>query len=344
MARVTFSFRNRFVISDPLNGPSNNDRDTISLYYGGIYGGSVNLSAPEDGKSFNHARELRLRGDAFETLEEATEAGKLWRDRLTIAFAHYEKGIDIGLDDTPDVAEWGFAHPYFVYEPEKYHRDTPKLTVFATADEPTFSGFAMEGVVAHPIETFVRGPLKWVTERDGRLNARTALAYRLFHASYFESNPETIYILLFTGIEALIPEKYRKADFIAVLEELRQALDVMDGVDETARESIDNLLEYKENESIRFRGRTWVRDTLGSDRFYELTPEEYFLAAYATRNKIAHGNVDRPTPRKLRSEIPELRRFLLALLDMTVFGELMPGLLEYGQDGTVRLSGTSDAS
>ena len=34
------------------------------------------------------------------------------------------------------------------------------------------------------------------------LTPNSSLAYKLFHASHFESNPEASYILLFTGVEA----------------------------------------------------------------------------------------------------------------------------------------------
>jgi hypothetical protein len=335
MTLMTFSFRNRFIVSQPLNGPPD-DRSAISLYYGGAFGGLVQILGPQDGKSFNHARELRLRGDDYETLEKATNAGKLWRDRLTVAFAHYDNGIEIGLDAEPTLPEWGFSQPYFVYEPKADHRDSPKLTAFQTTDEPIFSGVAMQGVVARPIETLILGPLNWVSQRlNDQLDPKTALAYKLFHASHFESNPETAYILLFTGIEALIPEQYKTHAYMAVLEDLRQTLDEMDGIEESVRDSIDKLLAYKENESIRFRGRKWVLSTLGDETYAGETPETYFLASYDTRNKIAHGNVGRPNPSHLRQSIPELRRFLLALLDITIFGELMPTVMEYCLDGSI---------
>jgi hypothetical protein len=68
---------------------------------------------------------------------------------------------------------------------------------------------------------------------------------------------------------------------------------------------------------------------LGDDTFDDKSPEEYFLDAYDTRNSLAHGNVDRPPAETLNEQVPELRRYLLALLDMDVFGKLMPGLMGF---------------
>jgi hypothetical protein len=153
--------------------------------------------------------ELRLRGSGYATREDAIRAGKLWRDRLTIAFAHYEKGIDIGSDETPDAAEWTVGQPYFIYQLGRVMRDSPKLSVFPTDREPSWGGVFAEGFVAQSIKHFVDRHLAWVEERECGLDAQQQLAYKFVHASFFEANPESIYILLFTGVEALIPERFR---------------------------------------------------------------------------------------------------------------------------------------
>jgi hypothetical protein len=87
----------------------------------------------------------------------------------------------------------------------------------------------------------------------------------------------------------------------------------MSDLDESVKDSVDKLLGYKENESIRYRGRNWVQ-VLGDELFDGKSPEKYFLDAYVTRNNLAHGNVGRPTAESLKEQIPELRRYLLALL------------------------------
>jgi Apea-like HEPN len=320
-----FSFRNRLIISSPLAAPDDRSRFVVP---GDSDGELVEILGPQGDEKIQDAMELRLRGSGYDAPEDAIDAGKLWRDRLTVAFAHYEKGIEIGSSEAPEVPEWSGGQPYFIYQLGRVMRDAPKLTVFPTNQEPNWGGFFAEGVVAHGIERFIDGHLAWVRERECRLNAQQQLAYKLFHASLFESNPEARYILLFTGIEALIPERFRAEPYINALEQLRSYLATLDDVERSIKDSIRGFLSYKDNESIRYRGRNWVQ-FLAGDTFGDKTPEEYFLHAYEARNSLAHGNVGRPTAESLNQQIPELRRYLLALLDMDMFGELMPGLMDF---------------
>ncbi len=294
----------------------------------------MELLGPNAEDPIDHALELRLRGSGFVSREAAIDAGKLWRDRVTVAFAHYEKGIEIGLDVSTDEPSWGYGQPYFIFQRGRVNRDTPQLTVFPTNNEPPSSVAGGEGVVAHPVQTFINGPLGWVKRRDCHLRDQQRLAYKLFHATHFDSNPESKYILLFTGIEALIPKRFRVEPIRKMLRQLRTYLETLNDTQESPKESVRRLLTYKENESIRYRGRNWVQ-LLDDCTFDAMTAEDYFLRAYDTRNSLAHGNVDRPTPESLNTQIPELRRYLLALLDMDVFGELMPGLMAYNQDGSI---------
>ena len=319
-----FSFRNRLIISGPLAAPDNNNRYMLSSDTDSEV---VELLGPQGEERIAHAMELRLRGRGYDTREDAIAAGKLWRDRLTVAFAHYEKGIEIGSDETPDDSHYSFGQPYFIYQLGRRQRDTPKLVVFPSDNEPAWGGAAAEGVVAHGIETFINGHVAWVKEHECRLNAQQQLAYKLFHASHFESNPEASYILLFTGVEALIPDDFRPDEFVKTLARLQSILAGMSDISKATRDDAHKHIQYRKHESIRSRGRNWVQ-RLGDDTFDGKTPEEYFLHAYETRNRVAHPNVDRPTADSLNEQIPELRRYLLALLDMAVFGELMPGLIE----------------
>jgi hypothetical protein len=59
----------------------------------------------------------------------------------------------------------------------------------------------------------------------------------------------------------------------------------------------------------------------------------YTLTRLAT---VLRGNIDRPTPKCVINQIPELRHYLLALLDIDVFGEFMPEVLGFNLDGSIR--------
>lgn len=196
--------------------------------------------------------------------------------------------------------------------------------MFQTDNEPQWGGFSADYYSSYAIEGLIRSPLAWVKQRTGwQLADKQQLAYKFVHGSFFEANAESTYILLFAGVEALIPKAFRVKVLKDTLKHLREYLAGMDDVDPSIKDSVGKLLEYKENESIRYRGRTWVQ-LLGNETFDGKTPEQYFLDAYNTRNKLAHANINRPTPDQLEADIPELRRYLLALLDTEVFGQIMP--------------------
>ena len=323
---MTHSFRNRIIVSQPLTGPPD-DPSRCVLSDSEL----VEILGPQDDKTITKAMELRLRGSGYPSRKAAIEAGKLWRDRLTIAFAHYDRGIEIGSDETPDIPHSSPGRTYFVSGKDKIMRDSPKLVVFRPDNEPDSGDWQIKfGGPPYAIEGLINNPLAWVKQRTVRtgwkLNDKQQLAYKFIHGSFFEANVESVYILLFTGVEALIPERFRVDSYIKALEGLRSNLAATE-LDESVKDSVDKLLEYKENESIRYRGRNFVK-ILGDKLFADKTPEKYFLEAYDTRNKLVHANINRPTAESLQKQIPELRRYLLALLDMTVFGEFMPLLVK----------------
>jgi hypothetical protein len=315
-----FSFRNRMILSAEVASPYDINRVVLSDDGEEL----VEVLGPQGDENLWNAMELRLRGTGYPTRGAAISAGRLWRDRLTIAFAHVDRGIELGPDDTPDLPHYSYGRPHFVGHKGRKMRDAPKLVVFPSDNEPDWGSFYADFDHPYAIEGIINTQLAWLAQNtDWELTDKQKLAYKFVHGSLFESNAESVYILLFTGVEALIPKGFRAQHIIDALERLRFSLATMTDLDESAKDSLDNLLEYKENESIRYRGRNFVK-ILGDDLFDGKTPDKYFRDAYETRNKLAHANIARPSVDSLKEQIPELRRFLLALLDMTVFGELMP--------------------
>jgi hypothetical protein len=156
------------------------------------------------------------------------------------------------------------------------------------------------------------------------LDRQQQLAYSLFHASYFEDNEETRHILLVTAIEAMLPPKRKLPDnIVGVLDKLMARLDEIDPRVDNIRERLARILEESKFEGIARRGRSLV-GVLGTERFSGEKPKDYFQRMYDWRGFLVHGNLDRPTYVELETELRELRRFVLALLDQMVFGERMP--------------------
>ena len=173
----------------------------------------------------------------------------------------------------------------------------------------------MQGI--HGLVTYT---IPWITSRNYEITPQHLLAYGLVHAAYFDDNPETIFILLVTAIEALLPPREEAPRDIAdVIDALKQRLDEITDIDDGLRRDVAEALEDDKFDPIGRRGRQLVT-RLGTERFAGQKPKDYFNGRYKVRSDLVHGSVDRLTEDQLSKEVPELRRFVLALLGVPVCG------------------------
>ncbi|WP_396913199.1 hypothetical protein [Mycolicibacterium sp.] len=332
---MTYWFYNRLVLSGAVSagllGDPNPDTglvDDVSSVVLADDGpnGIVELSGPADGKPLQAAMELRLIGRDFPTFESAYEAGCRWRNHLTIAFAHYLVGIKIGsADDPTEPLEPGYGSPYYQVPAPRVLRDEPGLFVAGTGKQFGRMGSWAEGYVMQGVHGLVTYTIPWITSRHYELSPQRLLAYSLVHATYFDDNPETTFILLVTAIEALLPPREDNPKEVAgILAALQTALAAME-VEENLRKSIAGVLEDKKYDTIVSRGKRLVA-CLGTERFGGQKPKDYFYDRYDERSRLVHPGSVRLTQAELRERLPELRRFVLALLGVQVFGERMPEL------------------
>ena len=219
-------------------------------------------------------------------------------------------------DERAVIPEYGFGPPYFFRPPDQRMRDVPKLLIFQTDQEPQWSGLAADVQRLLLLDGFVTGPIAWVAEHPYSLDRQQQLAYSLFHASYFENNEETRHILLVTAIEAMLPPKGQlPSSIVGVIDTLKARLEELDDpLNDNTRDRVAKLLEDSKFEGIARRGRRLV-GILGTERFSDDKPKDYFMRMYDWRSALVHGNLDRPTYVELDAELRELRRFVLALLD-----------------------------
>ncbi|BBX23125.1 hypothetical protein MTER_25360 [Mycolicibacter terrae] len=287
--------------------------------------GVVELLGPSEGESIYDAIELVLNGRNFSTFDAALAAARLWRNHVTVAFAHYLVGIKIGSDSDPTEKQTsGFGSAYYP-NPERRVREEPGLFV---CEDGRSGGLTVQMLadarVLQGLDGLVNYAMRWITQRSYQITDQQSLAYALVHASYFEDNPETSYILLATVIEALLPPRDEcPRDIAGVIDTLKETLDGMSDIDEELRQDVAEALEDDKFDPIGRRGRQLV-GCLGTERFADKKPKDYFMHCYDIRSKLVHGNVERLTAAELTSELRDLRRFVLALLGVQVFGERMP--------------------
>jgi hypothetical protein len=331
---MTYWFHNRLVLSGAVSAgllgepnPATNlvdDLPSVVLADNGA-NGVVELCGPSEGQPLHAALELRLVGRDFPTFDAAYEAGCMWRNHLMIAFAHYLVGIKIGSADDPTSLEPGYGTPYYQTPAPRVLRDDPGLFVAETGKQFGRAGSWAEGYVMQGLHGLVNYTIPWITSRQYDLSSQQLLAYSLVHATYFDDNPETTFILLVTAIEALLPPREDNPNEVAeTLAALQETLAGME-VDDDLRKSVAGVLEDKKYDTIVSRGKRLVA-CLGTERFGGQKPKDYFYDRYDERSRLVHPGPVRLTETELRERVPELRRFVLALLGVLVFGERMPEL------------------
>lgn len=97
----------------------------------------------------------------------------------------------------------------------------------------------------------------------------------------------------------------------------------MSDIDDDLRQAVAEALEDDKFDPIGRRGWQLV-SSLGTERFAGQKPRDYFYDCYEVRSKLVHPGRQRASEAELRDRLLELRRFVLALLGVQVFGERMP--------------------
>jgi hypothetical protein len=303
---VTFSMMNRIVLGDKKLGA---DYDQILLAEEGQKRVGIIIDRRN---GLGHAEWLRLEGGGFETAEEARDAGMLWRNLLSVSFA--KAGIAADFDPWPlpsrnsdDMAEIP---------------DAPGLVVYPV--KPGLAGRVLtwaelEG--SKPLDLFIENDLQPVRALiPTGLDRRLELAYSLVHLAMVNTNADTEYILWVTAVEALISDdKPDRADeeVVEYLKQLAQQVhDDKAKFNRKIRQRVEGILKFSTQETITEMGKSLARNLSG--QYDGKTAEGFFVECYEGRSNLVHGNIQegkRPSPREIRRVLPELKRFVLELLD-----------------------------
>ena len=274
----------------------------------------VALATPS-GESFRTANWLFLDGRGYQSSDQAFEAGKLWRQYLSVSFAR--AGIAADFDARPIQPRQANERPE---SPE-----APGLVVYRSGLR--FDGWASGIRIEPTLELFLSDYLPVVRDSipDGfnplpdDLKMRLELAYRLVHLALLNISSDVEYILWMTAVEALIPDEkpHRHSDeAIGVLQSLRDQV-ANSGMRRKLRKRVDWILEraQQETKTIVELGIELARK-LPND-YDGLPPGEFFAKYYDGRSCLVHGSIDeeeRPDPREIDRRLPHLQKFVMDLL------------------------------
>lgn len=306
---VTYAFRNRIMLGK--NGLSS-DLITQPLHEDGDEKVVLRVLM---GNNFSDASWLQLEGDSYQTAEQAFDAGKMWRQWLSVSFARV--GIGADFDPMPPTSGAPGDLPT--------DRDAPGLIVFSRQPGLTAEGWAPLIIHGVSLANFLRYELSAVRDvlLDGlKQRPQLDLAFRLVHLATITAHVEVKYILFVTAIEALIPDSLPlkdDEDLVAALNEIIEHTKQPSLFSSTIRNKLLGTLGYMKRESISGFGKKLAARLNGT--YDGLSPADYFGRAYENRSKLVHGSLDggsRPDMREIDREIDILRQFVLDLLSHAV--------------------------
>jgi hypothetical protein len=204
---------------------------------------------------------------------------------------------------------------------QMFYTDRPGLQVLETDTNATFMNVNLVGQVKRNLDDFLAGPLHaeleklYVPQSDSH-----ELAYSLVHAAHFESNPETVHVLLVTALEAVIGDRQqpRAKPVLEILNEFKAAVKQRFSKDDADRQTLLNALGNAKRESINGCGQRLAAELLSKDYGGE-PPGIFFKSVYDQRNAIVHGHSpppdgDRPSGEELVARRAVLFEFVLDIL------------------------------
>ncbi|MFV8320307.1 hypothetical protein [Mycobacterium sp. 23] len=199
-----------------------------------------------------------------------------------------------------------------------FYEDRPGLQVLEFDSNAEFAYANCSGLVVKNMDNFLavlgaEMAKAYIPQSDSH-----ELAYALIHAAHFESNSETVHVLLVTALEAIITGKRqsRGEPVQQILDEFKAVVKQRFSAADPNRDLLLRALGGAKSEGINESGSRVASDLL-SNHYGGETPAVFSRAVYDQRNAIVHGRTPekgRPTKQELNERQAPLFQFVLDLL------------------------------
>lgn len=283
---------------------------------------SVVLSQADGARSLGKARRLALYGNGYDTENSARSAGEEWRRWLTAALARcYIGAMFADRAEQPQLTEAGLA--FFAEVSPEGDRpagivpDVSGLVVNtcgtsetpASAWEVEVGGVAIGKPVARLEEAVILA-----RQQDIPNSPEREVAFDLYGAAFFLSNPEARFITLVMAVETLLDEpRNRPEESVRLVDDFVSRVRGNQELSESERNSLSESLRSLRKESIGWAGRRLAASlkprTYGGD-----DPVKFFSECYKLRSALVHGALPRPDSIQLHTKAAQLEHFVGDLL------------------------------
>ena len=283
----------------------------------------VILRPSADGVHLRDADWLSVRGESYETPEQAEEAAAKWATRLRLAFSLLRMGADFGLR----APHGSFTEAGLKWVEDSAGRrvlnDVHGITVFECEPPPLFAAISAKGKVGKPVQRFL-DLLSAAADTKPTMSARDELAFDLYSASFFERTADARFLMLMMALETLIEQEPRGETVAAHVARLVAATREADDIPSTERESLIGSLRGLEQESVGQAGRR-LADSLGERQYMDEAPRPFFMRCYELRSALVHGHYPRPDPGEVGNRAASLEWFVGDLLGAPLLDTAPPG-------------------
>ncbi|MCX5971863.1 MAG: hypothetical protein NTV14_10260 [Coprothermobacterota bacterium] len=274
----------------------------------------VVLKARETDQSIKGATSIVLRGTGWEHPEKAKEIGAFYANVLSRTYARLRLGADFGSRAEKSwVTEAGLAliskntfrpalndvHGMMVYD-----RTAMPQVVFISAQCNMIRGVA----IAQFLSVF-----ETALSRPREIDDRERVALELFNASFFQTTADSRFLLLMSGLEALIIQRPRSDAVCTFVRSLIAMIEAAHGID-AERDALKQGVGQFQRESIGQAGRRLVSGSLDGRTYRGMTPSDFFGCCYRLRSRLVHGDLPFPTRNELSGVVAQLEVMLSDLL------------------------------
>lgn len=275
----------------------------------------VVLKARETDRSIKDATSIVLRGTGWERPDKAENIGTFYADVLSRTYARLRLGADFGSRAAKSwVTEAGLAlitkntgrpalndvHGMMVYD-----RTAMPQVVFISMQGDMIRGVAVEQFLS-VFETALSRPRE--------IGDRERVALELFNASFFQPSEDSRFLLLMSGLEALIIQRPRSDAVCTLVRSLAAMIEAAHEIDAMERKALKQGVGQFQRESIGQAGRRLVSESLDGRTYRGMTPSDFFGCCYRFRSRLVHGDLPFPTREELSGVVAQLEVMLSDLL------------------------------
>jgi hypothetical protein len=150
--------------------------------------------------------------------------------------------------------------------------------------------------------------------RPREIDNRERVALELFNASFFQTSEDSRFLLLMSGLEALIVQQPRSEAVYAFVRTLTAVIEAANRIDEMERDALKQGVGQFQRESIGQAGRRLVSETLDGRTYEGMTPSDFFSRCYRLRSRLVHGDLPFPTREELGGVVAQIEVMLSDLL------------------------------